>query len=371
MPAANGQDTRYVPCHATIAHQVLQIEEIRLADAGLNARYDSIYRFLDDITERASEVPYDPEKNSPDYARATIRRMHGILLDEGMIFGQPATAYHLSLKAISRNDNVFLSMRQAERRQTLQRPAKTFRLADCDVSMLLYLAMADKLKLPVTAIWMPTHMALRWQLPGNAYINFETQYARPGPDDEGYRRKYNIRPADEGLFEYLKPLQPDGLKAVYYMMFALKNDNYPPAGNQLKETFLAKGLALRPDWPLLRVAYIKQWIESGDSTLAPRAIALADGLTDIRPAHDAYLQAYAYAAIHSGKPEVRRLLEDAARNHPLDGYWQYLLGYADMKMGQIESACAGFNKARELGYKGFWKKEVKDFVAARCVGRSD
>lgn len=371
--AAHGQQPRYTPRYATIAHQVLQLEELRLSDKKLDARYDSIYRFLDELADRCTTaVHYDSAKNSPDYARKVILSIHDFLLDEGMIFGRPANTYHASLKTIDRNDKLFrVSMRPADARKILQRPAAVFRQADCDVSVLLYMIVAERLRLPVTAVWMPAHMVLRWQVPGGDHINVETQYARVGPDDDGYRVKYNVRPAEEELFGYMRPLQPAELKAVYCMMFALKQDNYPPADGPLKETFLLKGYSLRPDWPLPRVAYIKHWIESGDSTLTLRAAELAAGLANITSAHPAYLHAYAYTRLRTGHGEVKSLLEEAEQKLPSDGTWPYLLGYADMKAGNREKACAGFRKAKELGYKGFWEKAVRDFMIAACGARPE
>jgi regulator of sirC expression with transglutaminase-like and TPR domain len=76
---------------------------------------------------------------------------------------------------------------------------------DCSTFVVLYLAIAERLDLPLAALSLPGHLALRWIDPDGESFNWEPTV--PASCDDGfYRRWKDISPEAERSGAYLRPL---------------------------------------------------------------------------------------------------------------------------------------------------------------------
>jgi tetratricopeptide (TPR) repeat protein len=371
LPSVAQQD-RYTPRYSSTLHAVLKMEEVRMGRSDLINRYDSIFRFVDHLIDRAeSECSYSAVDNSNSTARHLLKIIHELLLDEGFIFNRSKGSFYESLTPISPDSpeipKYLANLRPAERRAAAKRKPIAYFLADCDISVLLYMALGETLQLPVTAIWLPKHMILRWELPDKSSLLVETQSGRISQSEDLYREKYRISLAEEITYEYFKPLGSTELKGLYSMLFGIDKWLYPACSDNLRGQFLDQALALRPGFPFLQVMCINHWLVTGDTVRYEKASRLAASLLEITPQHPYYQLVYAYASIKTGKAgEMVQQLETELQQDETNAAMMDMLAYAYLKTGQTEKACEHFAKAKALGVKEHTDKEILEFLEKSC-----
>ncbi|MEK6949431.1 MAG: tetratricopeptide repeat protein [Nanoarchaeota archaeon] len=86
---------------------------------------------------------------------------------------------------------------------------------DCDNTSLIYMSIADALKLPLAAVNAPKHLFVRFGLNNVSYINWETTSARVISDDY-YKQWLNIADAAVKNGVFLRNLTRDGVIANAY-----------------------------------------------------------------------------------------------------------------------------------------------------------
>lgn len=366
------QQESYMPRYSSTLHTVLKMEEVRIGRTDLINRYDSTFRLVDHLIDRAQkEISFSPGENSNVSARRVLKIIHDLLLDEGFIFNRSKGSLYESLTPIGPDSpeipKYLANLRPAERRAAAKRKPEAYYLADCDISVLLYMALGESLQLPITAVWLPKHMILRWELPGDNMLLVETQTGRISHSELAYREKYRISLSEEVAYEYFKPLGTAALKGLYSMLFGIDKWMYPPCSDSLRGQFLDQALQLRPAMPFLQVMCINHWLITNDTARFDKASELAATLLKITPRHNYYQLVHAYAAIKTGRAsEMVVQLEQELQSNPANGAMVDMLGYAYLKTGQPEKACECFSKAKALGITAHAEKEIQDFIEKSC-----
>jgi hypothetical protein len=105
------------------------------------------------------------------------------------------------------------------------------------------MALGEMLQLPVTAVWLPKYMILRWELPDKSSLLVETQSGRISQSEDLYREKYRTSLAEEIAYEYFNPLGATELKGLYSMLFGIDKWLYPACSDNLRGQFLDQALA--------------------------------------------------------------------------------------------------------------------------------
>ncbi len=161
-----------------------------------------------------------------------------IFKDKGFRFDEKANAFMSGseLAAISADD--FLNFnsipRVLERRQGI-----------CLSLSLIYLMIADKLKLPIYGVLVPGHIFVRYQEPGHSGINSETTFG--GVEYYGYKELTNTGFIDASKVIYNKPLSRyDTVAAALNNMgiLLMRTGAIPKA-----EIMLEKSIEMLPDFP--------------------------------------------------------------------------------------------------------------------------
>jgi len=141
----------------TIAHDFLDIE----SEFGVT---NSDYQTLDNIIDEAKKRIKIKEEYTEGEARNVLKTIDEILKDMGFSF----------------QENILLN-----------RGLKNNKEIDCDNCVVLYLAIADILNLPLKAVRAPEHIFVRWHFDKDNYVNWETTSAAEY-SDRTYQRLNNI-----------------------------------------------------------------------------------------------------------------------------------------------------------------------------------
>ncbi|THB68275.1 MAG: tetratricopeptide repeat protein, partial [Desulfovibrio sp.] len=371
----------------TVAHEILAIE----AELG-NSLDSSILDAI--IREAAVHIPRKPSYTRQE-ALDILTTIFDITIEKGFLYkassftlGQSLTPRHLSgneIELLSSYDNLYRSFVQSdlmyfhhycpgcvlyldrERQEpvVMTDPGGRYYFTQCATLSFIYLAVAETLDLPMQALSLPLHIAIRWQLDDGTYINWQPLNGRQ-ESDEQMARSYAIDPSLISSGVYLRSLT--------------------------RNEVLALG------WFLVGVA----WMERNDTFHAQYAMENSLFLDDFHPlthyhlgvihhTNEQYLTALhhytqslalddTFARTHLGRGwsffrlgEYEEAAQDFSRSLQIDGNLAeaYMgLGWAYYKRGNNEAAVVEFNKALELNPE-LPSAYIGRSAALDALGRSD
>lgn len=118
---------------------------------------------------------------------------------------------------------------------------------DCSTYVVLYLAIAERLGLPLVGLSLPEHVALRWDSPDGSSFNWEPTV--PSPCDDGFYRQWkHISPEAEKTGAYLAPLSKQEVLGIALYERGLTHSARGDYGKALAVAHLSLSLAPRhPD----------------------------------------------------------------------------------------------------------------------------
>jgi len=187
-PAPTGTQGR------TLAHEILDIEAPIAGEEGSRAT-----TLLDELLTMATTrvpVPVRPLNVAQQRENALIvlHAIDQLLIERGFVYplSGPVATFHAGLTSVVFDED------QAKRLKTLPsnerraaaidaNASRQFRQADCYITCLIYLAIAQKLNLPVAMVHVPGHVFLRWDytptgLEPAGHLDFEPTTARETAD---------------------------------------------------------------------------------------------------------------------------------------------------------------------------------------------
>ncbi len=159
------QKRPYKPKYNTIAHKMLDIELMHLADG-------HSYQLLDNILYSAAHLFRDrlsSFENNKQTANKTLSMIHQLL-----------AFFDLEYQA-----NCLLSVGLGSKK------------IDCDGYSALYLAIGEVLGLPIDMVRAPAHAFVRWRFDDNTYMNWETTIGS-AKNDVYYIQKHRIAKKAKG-----------------------------------------------------------------------------------------------------------------------------------------------------------------------------
>lgn len=148
-------------------------------------------------------------RSERDRAERFFREVDAVLIEEGIIY-PPRGEVDLLRNALSPrtlSDGEYAAAeanpsntRRIEWMRAHRKAGSPFFYADCDIASVLYLAIGERLRLPVYVVDLPGHMFLRWS--GSAVsLNWDPNEGRVVEDGE-YFRRYGVTAEAQKLFGY-------------------------------------------------------------------------------------------------------------------------------------------------------------------------
>jgi len=180
----------YKPRFSTIAHRFLDAER----DVGpVTARE---YAILDSVLDeaRSSLQPAPEGIDRVAYKRFAIdslKKVDCILVRHGFVYPGIGLVNLLSdgldstLFVGSRHYNALLNSSHNAGRIDfiIKRKPGPYYVVDCDTASYIYLAVGELMNYPISMVQMPLHNFVRWRLPDESYIDFETMDGIETNDD--------------------------------------------------------------------------------------------------------------------------------------------------------------------------------------------
>ena len=178
----------------TIADCILAIE-------GLGDPNASALSKLHIIIDRAAAFfgPVRAEEDEAETARRFFRAVDRALVENEVIFPPDGEvdflreglgAHSLSAQDYARAEARFANARRLPWMRENQQEGGAFAFLDCDLAAIVYLAVAERLKLPVHMVELPGHTFVRWQSP-RVSLNWDPNDAISYPDDH-YIRTWRV-----------------------------------------------------------------------------------------------------------------------------------------------------------------------------------
>jgi hypothetical protein len=152
---------------STVAHTLLAMEQGTMEPSPAQEKLSAL---IDSATARCGEKPL--EGHDREIAIRFFRAVDAVLIEHGVIFPPEGSSELLSdaLKPRTPSDDEFLRAFQSlanARRQSyatkLRQENEPLYYFDCDLAAILYVAIAERLDLPVHLVEIPGHNFVRWQ----------------------------------------------------------------------------------------------------------------------------------------------------------------------------------------------------------------
>lgn len=344
----------------TVAHRLLQIEELAFMQANLD--YREMYQVLDSVIDKASREikiiqsqELDPSLASekemvPQIFEAIDRALwemdfilcikthylHQALgkrrlpLDKSKIHfwseeyaqTQDSSLYFgASLNATAYPQVTLMSLEKKEK--FLADPQSRYRLIDCDLTAYIYLAVGEVLDLPIHLVEVPGHFFVRYEFSDQSHFNWDNNSAREFTDDD-YRN--GLIPSAK------KPFNREVEESNHYLESLTREEAIA-----LHTSFIVGGRMIQanPDLALKVLGYVDE-INPQSQYADP---LVAEGYNT-----------FGYAKTLDGNnSEAIPYFSKALERHPEHGRAHDNLGFAMILNGSIEEGRICLEKAASCG----------------------
>lgn len=206
MPADHAQSLEAVGSGQTLAHTLLALE---LEKADAPALWQKLNGLIESAVARFG--PDQPKELEPDKAQRFFRVVDEALVDGGAIFPPNGTVEMLR-DALEPRQPAEAELRPAwhnfanARRTQSIKSARSFGeplyYFDCDLAAVIYVAAAERLKLPVFLVELPGHNFVRWQSTGVS-LNWDPNDGI-SKSDQHFAQVSGIAAEDRALLGYLE-----------------------------------------------------------------------------------------------------------------------------------------------------------------------
>lgn len=235
------------PVPRTLAHELLDLEaKVFDVPADCRRRLDTLVR---DAVRRLTVRPSYTRRQ----ALHALQAIDDTLTAHNFVCSVPAfTVDRLSRGLTPRplDARVAASSQNARRRDHIRRHAdEPFCHVDCDISCLLYLAVAERLHLPVTIVDANGHNFLRWHLTAKEYINWDTNFSAPCFTDRQYQVRRKIPPPLVAKGVYLRSMSRNEIKGYHHSALGNALCDAGRFGKAIE--FHKKAVALYPRSPMV------------------------------------------------------------------------------------------------------------------------
>jgi hypothetical protein len=190
----------------TIAHTLLDLELEETSDPGAR-------QLLDALINRAAWAfgSFRPQEQELAEARRLFRTVDTSLIESGVIFPpggkvellrDALTPRHPTAAELQRASQDFANARRSQGMRAARAAGEPLYYFDCDVAAIIYLAVAERLKLPVYLVEVPGHNFVRWQSPATT-LNWDPNDA-VSKSDQQFAQMTGVTRDDQILFGYLE-----------------------------------------------------------------------------------------------------------------------------------------------------------------------
>ena len=306
----------YEPRYETLAHERLDIESAYKTPV-------KAYKILDDIISQAK----DKIKQKQDYSKSDI-----------------ATVFETI-------DSIFKEKGFENKGGSLLGEGLAEKKLDCDRYSFVYLAIAEEMNLPIHAVYVPSHVFVRWDEDKKPNpFNWETKLSKTITNEE-YVRRYNVSRENSEKSNYLENLTREEIMAVSYLATGNAFSKEKKL-NEAKKNY-KKAIKLNPGICITYSNKASIFEKKGDLATA---ISLYKKAAEINPAREKYYYKLGTLFKEQNKTEeaieyFTLALENVSFEMPgissfpglTDSYLQR--GIAFKKKGEFKKALEDFNRA--------------------------
>lgn len=221
--ASSAQAQRRVSEKRTVAHICLE-REIQATGKSPGAARPGMSLLDTIIRDVASRLPARINSADPTQARHCFETIDSVLAEHRFYVAIPTNSLMETL-ASSPSPSAGKILTKKRRNAIARSAGRACHRMDCDTGSLIYLAVAEALRLPIVIVEAPGHKFVRWQLTGRQHINWDTNAAREYSNNS-FRRgktltyKTTITPAEESAGKFLTPLTRDDFLAYHRNIIA-------------------------------------------------------------------------------------------------------------------------------------------------------
>ncbi len=331
----------YEPRYETLAHERLDIE-------GSYKTPVESYKILDNIISQAK----DKIKQKQEYSKSDIAKVFETI---DSIFKE---------KGFENKGGSLLGEGLAEKK------------LDCDRYSFVYLAIAEEMNLPIHAVYVPSHVFVRWdEDKKNNPFNWETKLSKT-MTNEKYASKYNVSKENSEKSNYLENLTREEAMAFSYLATGNAFSKEKKL-NEAKKNY-KKAIKLNPG---ICITYSNKasLFEKDDDLVT--ATSLYKKAAEINPAKEEYYYKLGTLFKEQNKTEeaieyFTLALENASNDllgtsgfpHLTDSYLQR--GIAFKKKGELKKALEDFNRA---AIQDFTNPEIYKYrkIIHKSLGNSE
>lgn len=358
----NNKKAYYNPKYQTIAHRVLKLE----SESGTEPNY----MLLDEITDEVRARIKLKQSYSKNEAVNILWTIDNTLLKRNFLYNGKTRLLSEALRPRKLDKKTIQHIKESDpgnpgidfkNRETLNRiilPGhkhkthalthihENFYFAECKTFSLIYLGIADAMKLPVNMVLAPSHVFVRWHFGRDRYINWETTSGIV-TDDDFIRRSHDISEISVRSGVYLKSLsRTESMGLAYYM---LGNSDANP---DRKIKYFTKTLQLNPMHSRAWYNRSTIWYNKG---MFDRALSDFDRAILLEPNHSNAFNNR--GNVWHEKGDLTRALADYSKAIELNpGYSRAFNNRCAVwyRKGRLDRALADCNKAiqSDPGYSG-------------------
>lgn len=201
----------------TIAHRLLELELEETSNPAAR-------QLLDGLINRAARSfgNLRPEEQELAEARRFFRAVDATLVEAGVIFPPTGkvellrdalTPRNPSAAELQRVSQDFANVRRSQSIQAARAAGEPLYYFDCDLAAIVYLAVAERLKLPVSLVEVPGHNFVRWQSPATT-MNWDPNDAA-SKSDQQFARMTGVTREDQIVFGYLENRTPERIRSYW------------------------------------------------------------------------------------------------------------------------------------------------------------
>jgi hypothetical protein len=295
----------------SIAHQILRMEQeaLTLSDPTFDSvAFQARYAVIDHILAEAKRrIVYNPRLRTSRQQIAQARRIlatiESILVENNFVLRVGTEFLYEGLTPLPFHGG-YQAMTDERDRHFRRHRNELFYSVDCDLSSVLYLAVAEELGLPVHMVEVPRHNFVRWRFSPAHHLNWDTNAAREYSDDD-YRQGRSLTSSAsfgrevEQAGRYLTDMTRAEIMGYFRGVTAqiLMSGNTIPTST----VYWEQALAARPYWSQAKLILARLYLLTPELAGEPnhqRAFRLAVELDTTEPHNAKYkdLLACAYAA---------------------------------------------------------------------------
>jgi tetratricopeptide (TPR) repeat protein len=296
----------------TVAHQIIRMEQAALASGDANfdsAAFQAKYDLLDRVLAQARQhISYDPGLTASAQQTAQARRIlatiETLLIENNFLLRIPTQYLYEGFTPRPAPQGGYFAT-SARRQHYQAHQNELFHHFDCDISAVLYVAIAEELGLPIHMVEVPGHNFVRWRFSPSRYLNWDTNAAREYTDDQ-YRQGLSLTsgtsfgPALEQAERFLTDMTRDEIIGYFTALTAgifADRKHFAEAVVQYERAIAARPYSTLPRNNLAWMYLVHAEVKSEDNYRRALELALQVDAIDSSDKNYKDTLACAYAAV--------------------------------------------------------------------------